>query len=209
MNKLILASLVGFCVLLNGCSDKNKTSEVNSNAEIKESSQSEVASMAKVSPKIMPAVEPPKPTYNWNYEQRTDEMRGTKTKFASISSDNRVQFDFPYNGGSYLDITLRKRATEPTEIMFTINDGQYSCDTISDSCFASVKFDDGDIHNVELSSTTDYSGDVLFISNDYDVDTFIKLLKKSKKLIIELPFYQEGKKQFSFTVSGINWGKGE
>ncbi|MFW2082272.1 hypothetical protein ACNPQK_15000 [Acinetobacter guillouiae] len=209
MNKLILASLMGFCVLLNGCSDKNKAIEINNNAEIKESSQSDVVSIAKPSPEIKPEIITPEPTSNWNYNQKNDDMRGIITKFASISSDNRVQFDFPYNGGSYLDITLRKRATEPTEIMFTINDGQYSCDTISESCFASVKFDDGHIQNIELSATTDYSGDVLFISNDYDVDTFIKSLKKSKKLIIELPFYQEGKKQFSFTVSGINWGKGE
>ncbi|OTG78500.1 hypothetical protein B9T31_17590 [Acinetobacter sp. ANC 4558] len=208
-----MRKILGLCLImglgLSGCAEKKDDNKNNNGSATQDVKHSNTTIAVDAVPNTKPDVEPAKPISNWSYNQKTDEMRGTKTKFASISSDNQVQFDFPYNGGSYLDITLRKRSAEPTEIMFTINDGQYSCDTISDSCFASVKFDNGDIHNIELSSTTDYSSDVLFISHDYDVDTFIKSLKKSKKLIIELPFYQEGKKQFSFTVSEINWGKGE
>lgn len=202
-----MGRIFGVCLVLGlvGCAEKKDDNKNNNGSVTQDVKHSNTTIAVDAVPKKL-EVAPIKPASNWSYNQKTDEMRGTKTKFAFISSDNRVQFDFPYNGGSYLDITLRKRSAEPTEIMFTISDGQYSCDTISDSCFTSVKFDDGNIHNIELSSTTDYSSDVLFISNDYDVDAFIKSLKKSKKLIIELPFYQEGKKQFSFTVSELNWG---
>lgn len=187
-----------------GCSKNPKAHEGSHATEKPVASQISVIDAA---PDIKTEAESPKPVPSWKYDQATDEMRGVESKFASIISDNRVQFAFPYDGGSYLDITLRKKSTEPTEVMFTISDGQYSCDTISDNCFAAVKFDNGDIQDVELGSTTDHSSDVLFIANDYDVDSFVGSLRKSKKLIVELPFYQEGKKQFVFTVSSLSWGK--
>lgn len=202
MKKVLLVLSVVFV----GCTEKPKIDKSRHVADKPAASQVSVVDAA---PDIKPQIEELKPLVNWKYDQTTDEMRGTKSKFASITSDNSVQFGFPYDGGSYLSTTLRKRSNEPTEVMFAISDGQYSCDTISDNCFAAVKFDNGDIQNIELSSTTDYSSDVLFIANEYDVDSFVASLKSSKKLIVELPFYQEGKKQFGFTVSGLNWGKSE
>ena len=41
--------------------------------------------------------------------------------------------------------------------------------------------------------------------NDDDAKLFIKRLLNSKKLIIELPFYQNGNKQFKFDVSNLKW----
>lgn len=141
----------------------------------------------------------------WEYDQSVDEMRGTKSKYAYLKSDNVVDFDFPYDGGSSLQISLRKNNNNPTDVMFSISKGQFSCNTITDSCYASIKFDNEAIQNIELAQTTDHSSDVFFISNQFDVNQFINDLKKSKKLIIELPFYQEGKKQFKFKLSQLNW----
>jgi len=45
----------------------------------------------------------------WEYKENIDQMRGTKTKFAEITSNNSVNFAFPYNGGSTLDLIIRKR----------------------------------------------------------------------------------------------------
>ena len=189
-------------LLLVGCSE---TTEVDESSSVANQSIASEEGLIDDNPNVNVQTEELKPTTNWTYRQAIDEMRGMESKFASIVSNNVVQFGFPYDGGSHLDITLRKRSNESTEIMFTVSDGQYSCDTISDNCFAAVKFDNGDIQSVELSSTTDYSSDVLFITNDYDISDFVESLHNSEKLIVELPFYQEGKKQFNFTVSGLNW----
>lgn len=136
-------------------------------------------------------------------------MRNTETKFASIKSSNEVFFEFPYDGGSSLSLVLRKKTNHPSEIMFAISKGQYSCDNISTNCYVSFKFDENKIQKIALASASDYSSDVLFIEDQRDIDQFINQLHKSKNLIIELPFYQAGSKQFKFTVSGLKWNSVE
>lgn len=198
MKNLVLATLVGFGLILGGCDKKNDLPQEKKEVEHKNSVQP-ASDIVTVDTKSA------KPESNWIYESKDDEMRGITSKYAMILSDNQAYFDFPYDGGSNLKITIRKRSNEPAEIMFVISKGQYSCDTISDNCFTTIKFDDGSVENIELSSTTDHSSDVLFIAYNEDSDRFIKSLLKSKKLIVELPFYQEGKKQFKFTTSGLKW----
>ena len=43
----------------------------------------------------------------WEYRTRTDQMRGTTTRFAEATSTNKVNFGAPYAGGSTLDLTVR------------------------------------------------------------------------------------------------------
>lgn len=202
MKKILFALSIIFV----GCTEKPKIDE---SSHVSDQSVASEVSIDNIPSENIAEVTELTSAFNWTYDQTTDEMRGTKSKFASIVSDNVVQFGFPYDSGSNLNITLRKLSNDPTEVMFTISDGQYSCNTISGNCFAAVKFDDGNIKNIELNGTNDYSSDVVFIANDYDVDNFIGSLRKSKKLIVELPFYQEGRRQFSFTISGLDWGKSE
>ncbi|MCH7331922.1 hypothetical protein [Acinetobacter modestus] len=197
MKKIILCSLI---LGLIGCAKKDIPKETSDQT-------SQVASMATTDEQEVKTANelPPESTSKWTYDESSDEMRGIKSKFAVIESDNQVNFNFPYDGGSNLRITLRQKTNEPTEVMFVIDKGQYSCDTISDNCFASVKFDNQVIKEIELDGTTDYSSDVLFIKSSKDSESFIHDISKSKALIIELPFYQEGNKQFKFSPSGLEW----
>lgn len=197
MKKIILCSLI---LGLIGCAKKDIPKETRDQTGL-------VASMATTDEQEVKTTNelPSEPTSKWTYDESNDEMRGIKSKFASIESDNQVNFNFPYDGGSNLQITLRQKTNESTEVMFVINKGQYSCDTISDNCFASVKFDNQAIKEIELDGTTDHSSDTLFIKYSTDTDRFIHDISKSKALIIELPFYQEGNKQFKFSPSGLEW----
>ncbi len=136
-------------------------------------------------------------------------MRGITTKYASLISENSVYFGFPYDGGSELSITLRKTTKEPSDVMFVISKGQFSCDTISGRCYASFKFDDQPLQEIRLSGSTDHSSDILFIHSSNDTEQFIKSLKSAKSLIIELPFYQEGHKQFKFKLPDLDWPTSE
>jgi|GEM_PF-1076160 len=195
MRKVLIVSILGLSLAIVGCGKNN-----NAVNNISEENQIPVDVSA-----VAEELEPLKPTTNWVYSESTDEMRGIDSRFASIDSDNQVQFDFPYDGGSNLRITLRKKTGESPEVMFVVSKGQYSCDTISDNCYASIKFDNKAVENIALASTSDYSSDVLFIKYDTDINEFIRSLSKAKAVIIELPFYQEGAQQFKFSPSGLNW----
>ncbi len=126
-------------------------------------------------------------------------MRGTKSKFASIDSANKVDFSFPYSGGSDLQIVLRKRPSDGFKILLSIYKGQFDCFM---GCQFSVKFDDGKIEKWTASSASSGSSDVIFVNGE---SKFLSKLKKAKQLIIEARFYNSGDKQFKFDVSNLKW----
>ncbi len=142
------------------------------------------------------------PIQNWEYKNSKDEMRGIETKFASTVSANTVNFDFPYNGGSKLIMALRKTGTD-TDVMLSISKGQILCDFRN--CEVAFKFDNGNVQSITMSRPSDHSSDLLFVAYDKTKHNIINELKTSKKLVVEVQFYREGKKQFTFDVSGLNW----
>lgn len=139
---------------------------------------------------------------NWIYNTTKDEMRGQEEKFATTVSTNSVDFDFPYNGGSKLILTLRKSGNK-TDVMVTVSKGQILCGIRG--CETALKFDTGAVQTITMTEPDNHASDVLFVMHDKTEDKIINQLKTSKKLVIEVPFYQEGKKQFTFDVSGLKW----
>ena len=139
---------------------------------------------------------------NWKYDSTKDEMRGIESKYAVAVSSNTVNFDFPYSGGSKLILTLRKKGNE-TDVMVAISKGQFLCGFRG--CEAAFKFDDGNIQSITMSDPDNHASDLLFVAYDKTEHKIIQQLKNSKKLVIEVQFYREGKKQFIFDVSGLNW----
>ncbi|WP_180161056.1 hypothetical protein [Acinetobacter sp. YH12064] len=139
---------------------------------------------------------------NWSYETTKDEMRNTTTLFASNVSQNTVNFDFPYQGGSNLVITLRKKG-DATDVIIAITKGQILCSIRN--CEVAFKFDNNPIQSITMSEPDNHSADVLFVAHDSTAKKIINQMKTSKKLTIEAPFYQEGGKQFTFDVSNLDW----
>lgn len=139
---------------------------------------------------------------DWVYKKNNDEMRGVESRFATNISTNEVEFDFPYNGGSNLTLTVRETGNEK-DILIGISKGQFICG-INDCEFA-FKFDDGAVESITMTRPENYASDIMFVAYDKTEDKIINKLKTSKKLIIEAPFYQEGRKQFTFNVSGFEW----
>lgn len=148
---------------------------------------------------------------DWYVSYTNDEMRNTSTKFMGITSTNTEEFDFPYQGGSKLLITLRSDKTElkpdqkPSDLklkeaMVIISKGMFTCQSY-DNCFVSAKFDSNPIEKYTVLKPTDHSSNVFFIKNE---KKFIKQIMESKKLIIEATFYKEGSKQFKFNLEGFD-----
>lgn len=139
---------------------------------------------------------------NWIYDITKDEMRKTETKFAFTQSLNTVNFDFPYGGGSNLTLSLRKKDNSQ-DIMLIISKGQFVCGI--QKCEAIFKFDDKPLKTITMVGSDTHQSDTLFIAYDKTESEIIKQIKLSKKLVIEVKFYREGSKQFTFDVSNLNW----
>lgn len=141
----------------------------------------------------------PTPSSNWIHSEEKDELRGTTDKFASITSENTVDFDFPYAGGSSLRMTVRRTAQYGQDIILNISSGQFVCGVYDCSGMISI---DGKTEKLTLSRPEDHDSETLFATYP---DGLIRKLKGSQKVIVELPFYQEGNRQFTFETAGLQW----
>lgn len=188
--------LGAFLIALLGCSQGN-TSQESSNEVIKYAESSKSQQLISPDQTIQG---------HWMYEKLNDEMRGTSTLSASLTSSNQFEFAAPYNGGTNLTMEIEQDTINPPSVMFTISKGRYACNTALNNCYASIKFDDHEIEKINLAESAKYySADTLYIMNPKQSKKFIQSIATFKKVIIELPFAREGRKQFTFNLPGLNW----
>ena len=135
----------------------------------------------------------------WDYQEEVDELRNSAIYYASVVSENEVYFDFPYNGGSSLTMTIRKSPAHGRDVIFQISDGQFVCGTYD--CQGMISFD-GQAEPLTLATPADHDSKVLFARYG---DAIINKLKAADKAIVELQFYQEGNRQFTFNTKGLEW----
>lgn len=140
-----------------------------------------------------------KEQFSWSYETEKDEMSDKLNRFASITSPDVAEFDFPYDGGQYLTLTVREMDGSE-DVLIRISDGQFH--TKYGDEYVLIKFDGNNPVKYSVSEPSDGSSDLLFINNDQD---FISKLKKAKTLKIEAQFYNNGSRVFSFNVKGFKW----
>jgi hypothetical protein len=115
-----------------------------------------------------------------------------------------VNFDFPYQGGSKLTIILRKKNKRLDAAIFQISKGQFSCSF--NGCSGAIRFDKGSkkgkVEKISLGEAASHDPTVLFANNE---EWFLKQLRSSSKLTIELPFYQYSGVQFNFQIPKLNF----
>lgn len=145
-------------------------------------------------------VETVQSTSPWSYFTDTDEMTDAETYYATVESENEVEFEFPYNGGSTLGLTLRKSPKFGTDVYIKISKGQFMS-SIS-GVPVSLRIDSEKAFKTTANGASDGSSDVLFLSN---AKSLIKKLKTAKTLKVEVEFFQEGYRTFTFNVEGLEW----
>jgi hypothetical protein len=137
---------------------------------------------------------------NWEFEEKIDEMDGTKKFYATTFSTNTIDFDFPYQGGSSFSLVLRNKG-KGNEVMLIVSKGQFLT-SVSDDKEIRIKFDDEKPVTYTVSGTSDYSTTVVFIA---PAKKLIDKIKTSKKIKIEAEFYNAGYKIIEFDVANLNW----
>lgn len=199
----IAAVFIGVMVLsavMAGMSGDNVDSEAATNKELPSDIQS-VPSSSVNSTNEEVLVEAPVTTSSWQYDESIDEMRGTTTYTAISMSENNVYLESPYSGGTNLGIIIRHSDELGNEVLVVTNNGQLWCEY--SNCIMTVKFDDKSVEQYSISRAAGGSSEAMFL--DSSEDEFINQLKKSKKTMIEIGFFNNGNQQFKFDVSDLEW----
>lgn len=137
---------------------------------------------------------------NWVYNEYIDRMTSKKRYVALVQSENKIDFDFPYNGGSTFTLFVRKEGGENN--VFLRCDKCQFIHRYGQANTIKAKFDDGSPVSYSFSEAADGSSDIIFINS---ANAFIGRLKKAKHLLIGAEFYQEGTKYIDFEVENLKW----
>lgn len=141
---------------------------------------------------------PPNPVTasSWEYGSSKDEMNGKVSKHATNKSVNTVNFEFPYQGEQHGSIMV----TDGNQVLFFIEKGQVICHGGSryGTCRVRVKFDDEKEKYVNAEKIGDDSRAVVFTDR-----SFLKKIKKSRKLMIQAEVYHNGLPIFTFDVKNL------
>ena len=133
----------------------------------------------------------------WNNTTKKDEMTDAKNIWASITSDNYITQDFPYDGATYASITVRYMKKHGYSVLISISKGQIDGREYYSTDYITARFDGGSAKKYRFNEAADGSSDVVFIRNKSD---FIKRCKQAKDIKIDIPIYQAGRPVFSFHV---------
>lgn len=126
-------------------------------------------------------------------------MRGTKTRFARLVSDNVLQFGFPY-GEQSITLILRDRPSDGLNVMLA-GEAQFICSEYSRD-YVAVKFDDGPVENYGCSEPASAASRTIFVNRE---QSFLAKLRKAKTVIIEAQFFDHGNEQIKFSVQNLDW----
>lgn len=85
---LVIAGLLSSCGSSTSSNTSNDTLAVDTSTTIDTGAITETKN------------EPAKAESKWQYQEKADKMSAGKKYYASIDSDNSIDFEFPYDGGS-------------------------------------------------------------------------------------------------------------
>lgn len=170
-------------------------------------SSTEASSTSSDSTKVTESATPSKskstvatePATKWEYWDKEDKMTSDKNYYASVDANEKIDFEFPYDGGSTASITIRNQDKQ-NDVMLQISKGQFN--TGVDGGTIKVRFDDKKPSVYETSSPSDGSSEMVFINNG---KKFLKELKASKRAIIQAEFFDSGIKTMEFNTAGFEW----
>lgn len=137
--------------------------------------------------------------FKWIYENEKDDMTDEIRHIARITSRDIARLDFPYEGGTYLTLYVRKQGNKQAVFVSSSN-GQIHDDYRNP--IMTVRFDDDEPINFGVSESSDNESTIRFINSP---DKFIERLKKSKKLKIQVEYYSNGRHVFTYDTNDLKW----
>lgn len=136
----------------------------------------------------------------WDYDSYIDKMRGKKAWTATIRSLNSHDLSSPY-GKQFMYLTLRgeKENAATSAVFLELNNGHIVCHS---RCQIAVRFDDAKVAQASAGKSESGDSNLLFF---VDHRSAAKRIVKAKRMIVEVLFYRDGRLQYEFDLSGLNW----
>ena len=139
-------------------------------------------------------------THTWMYTQDTDKMSPAKDYFAAITAVKQLQFKAAADSAADAILTIRHLSGK-NRLTLTVTKGRF-LNTDANGEHVRIKFDNGSPSRYACDPGLDGSQDMLYI---HPANNLISRLKKSKRLIIEANFLNNGLQQMTFNVQGLKW----
>lgn len=133
----------------------------------------------------------------WNKSEDIDQMTDKKTRYAWLKSMDYINQRFPYEGDTYLKMTIREMGS--TDVYFTITKGQIQCSEYSGTNYVMVRFDNEQPIKFWTAEASSGRSDIVFISGN--VKKFVSKCKKAKEIKVQIPIYDYGNPIFNFYVN--------
>lgn len=170
--------LIAFCWLVSNCGGSTSNETVDTDSTKNES-----------------VSEPKKDSVLWQRREEIDPMDDSKTIFSSLSSENYVNLDFPYEGDTYARFCVRSSKKYGLDVIFSIDRGQLSGREYNGNNYILVRFDNKPAQKFYFNNAADGSSEVVFLSNPR---SFIKKAKVAHKILAETEVYQNGVPRWTF-----------
>lgn len=139
---------------------------------------------------------------SWTYSESADDMAAGTIRFAALQSVNSFVLGFPYEGEQRGTLTLRKHPRYGTSVLLMVSRGQILCG-ISD-CSFQVRFDDGQSRAWAMSEPESRDSTILFVNN---WSRFVEQMRSSKRVRVEVIFYQQPPVTLEFDVSEFDYDR--
>jgi hypothetical protein len=135
----------------------------------------------------------------WEYETKTNKMTSNKDKYCTVRSNESLNLEFPYNGINYGTLTVRRMNGE-IDILIQVDKGQITGGYENE--FFKTRFDDEKQITFSYLGSSDSASDVIFVEN---TTKFLKKLKSSKKILVQIPMYNNGNPILEFNTEGLKF----
>jgi hypothetical protein len=135
----------------------------------------------------------------WQYSYSIDRMTSDTEFAAEATSKDKLDFEFPYNGGSTatLYVIFKDHANY---LGLKVSKGSFSFEDGIQNL--RIRFDSEKAFTVKSGKLMDGGLNALGF---YSADSLISKLKKSEKVLIEAAFYREGTRIMEFDAGKLVW----
>lgn len=134
----------------------------------------------------------------WVYKETVNSDGQTVYK-ASITSPTRLEFGFPYTGGSTVTLTIRQRDNNPT-LYLQVSNGEFNQSFQGGT--VRIGFDNKPPLTYAYSAAENGSATIIFLDA---ADKIISQLKSSEKINVDVTFHHQGNRQIQFRTIGLTW----
>ena len=133
----------------------------------------------------------------WTNSEFVNALTNEKVVLTCQTSSNKLDFAFPYQGGSVGELCIRKSKTKGFEAMVSISKGQILCSSFL-YCAIQARFDEKPLIRFSGISPNDGTSDSVFL---LPAARIVSELRRAKTFKIGVTFFQSGTQVLEFDIS--------